>query len=75
MPHLAAVAAPSPAGTEGYGLEFYGEDVAYATGPGGYVGMPVEFIRAEPGGGPVVWVRVNGRIARRATAPPVYVDC
>jgi CubicO group peptidase (beta-lactamase class C family) len=41
---------------------FYGPDVAYATA-GPYVGMPVEFVRAEDGG--VRWIRVNGRIARK----------
>lgn len=47
---------------------FYGPDVAYVasvgdTGPG-YVGMPVEFIRNAVGA--VGWIRVNGRMARKA---------
>lgn len=50
---------------EGYRLVFYGEDVAYSTGPGAYVGTPVEFIRDDDG--VVMWVRVNGRIARKET--------
>lgn len=47
----------------GYSLSFYGEDVAFATGPGAYVGCPVEFLRDASGA--VSWVRVNGRVARR----------
>lgn len=46
---------------------FYGPDVAYVSlenGTGGYVGMPVEFIRNAAGA--VGWIRVNGRIARKA---------
>jgi CubicO group peptidase (beta-lactamase class C family) len=46
---------------------FYGPDVAYVAsedGGGGYVGMPVEFIRNAAGA--VGWIRVNGRIARKA---------
>ena len=34
-----------------------------ATGPGAYVGCPVEFLRDASGA--VSWVRVNGRVARR----------
>jgi len=41
---------------------FYGPDVAYAVS-GAYTGMPFEFVR--DGGGAVLWIRVNGRIARR----------
>jgi CubicO group peptidase (beta-lactamase class C family) len=44
-------------------LTFYGPDVAYATA-GAYVGQPYEFIRTADGS--VRWIRVNGRIARRA---------
>jgi CubicO group peptidase (beta-lactamase class C family) len=46
---------------------FYGPDVAYVSeegAGGGYAGMPVEFIRNATGG--VGWIRVNGRIARKA---------
>jgi CubicO group peptidase (beta-lactamase class C family) len=47
---------------------FYGPDVAYVAsedGAGGnYVGMPVEFIRNAAG--VVGWIRVNGRIGRKA---------
>jgi hypothetical protein len=46
---------------------FYGPDIAYvasADETGGYVGMPVEFIRNAAG--LVGWIRVNGRIARKA---------
>jgi hypothetical protein len=47
---------------------FYGPDVAYVAsedGTGGnYVGMPVEFIRNAAGA--VSWIRVNGRIGRKA---------
>ena len=47
---------------------FYGPDVAYVASEdgagGGYVGMPVEFIRTAAGA--VGWIRVNGRIARKA---------
>ena len=46
-----------------YVLVFWGPDVTYATGPGAFVGMAVEFIRDESGA--VTWVRVNGRIARK----------
>ncbi|MGD9906263.1 MAG: serine hydrolase domain-containing protein [Dehalococcoidia bacterium] len=42
---------------------FYGPDVAYAVS-GSYTGMPFEFVRDA--GGAVRWIRVNGRIARRA---------
>ena len=45
------------------GIVFYGPDVAYAVS-GVYTGMPVEFVRDS--GGAVRWIRVNGRIARRA---------
>lgn len=45
-------------------LAFYGTDVAYALS-GQYLGMPFEFIRDETG--VVRWIRVNGRIARRAS--------
>jgi hypothetical protein len=38
--------------------------MAYSTGPGAFEGMAVEFIR--DGEGTVTWVRVNGRIARKA---------
>jgi CubicO group peptidase (beta-lactamase class C family) len=52
----------------GVSYTFYGPDVAYVAsedGTGGaYVGMPVEFIRNAAGN--VGWIRVNGRIARRA---------
>lgn len=47
---------------------FYGPDVAYvsdAGAGGGYVGMPIEFIREATGA--VRWIRVNGRIARKAS--------
>lgn len=47
-------------------LAFYGPDVAYALA-GQYLGMPYEFIRDDTG--VVRWIRVNGRIARRATRP------
>ena len=47
---------------------FYGPDVAYVAsedGAGGnYVGMPVEFIRTAAG--VVGWIRVNGRIGKKA---------
>jgi CubicO group peptidase (beta-lactamase class C family) len=51
----------------GTSYTFYGPDVAYVasvegTG-GGYVGMPVEFIRNAAGA--VGWIRVNGRMARK----------
>ena len=45
-------------------IEFYGEDVAFSVGPAAYHGQPVEFIRDSSGA--VAWVRVNGRIARKA---------
>lgn len=44
-------------------IAFYGPDVAYALS-GQYLGMPYEFIRDDVG--LVRWIRVNGRIARRA---------
>jgi CubicO group peptidase (beta-lactamase class C family) len=44
-------------------VAFYGPDVAYARS-GQYVGMPYEFVRDDAGA--VRWIRVNGRIARRA---------
>jgi CubicO group peptidase (beta-lactamase class C family) len=50
-------------GENRYGLVFWAPDMAYATGPGSFPGMAVEFIR--DGGGAVTWIRVNGRIARR----------
>ena len=50
-------------GPSHYALVFWGPDVTYATGPGAFVGMAVEFIRDESGA--VTWVRVNGRIARK----------
>ena len=46
---------------------FYGPDVAYVAedgAGGGYAGMPIEFIREATGA--VRWIRVNGRIARKA---------
>jgi CubicO group peptidase (beta-lactamase class C family) len=47
---------------------FYGPDVAYVASEdgtaGNYVGMPVEFIRNAAG--VVGWIRVNGRIGRKA---------
>jgi hypothetical protein len=49
---------------DGYGLVFWAPDMAYSTGPGAFEGMAVEFIR--DGEGAVTWVRVNGRIARKA---------
>jgi CubicO group peptidase (beta-lactamase class C family) len=48
---------------DGYGLVFWAPDMTYATGPGAYEGMPVEFVRDASGA--VTWVRVNGRIARK----------
>ena len=51
------------AGQPDAGIVFYGPDVAYAMS-GAYVGFPYEFIRADAGS--VRWIRVNGRIARRA---------
>jgi len=50
-------------GPTAYGLVFWGRDVTYATGPGAFLGMAVEFIRDDRG--VVRWVRVNGRIARK----------
>jgi CubicO group peptidase (beta-lactamase class C family) len=50
-------------GESRYGLRFWAADMAYATGPGAFTGMPVEFIR--DGSGTVTWIRVNGRIARK----------
>ncbi len=50
-------------GQSSYGLVFWGPDVTYATGPGAFTGMAVEFIRDDTGA--VTWVRVNGRIARK----------
>lgn len=44
-------------------IAFYGPDVAYALS-GQYLGMPYEFVRDDAGA--VGWIRVNGRIARRA---------
>ena len=44
-------------------IAFYGPDVAFATA-GQYIGMPYEFIRDDKA--VVRWIRVNGRIARRA---------
>lgn len=44
-------------------IAFYGPDVAFALS-GQYVGMPYEFVRDDAGR--VGWIRVNGRIARRA---------
>ncbi len=37
--------------------------MTYATGPGAFIGIAVEFIRDDTGA--VTWVRVNGRIARK----------
>lgn len=52
----------------GASYAFYGPDLAYIAsedGTGGnYVGMPIEFIRNAAGA--VGWIRVNGRIARKA---------
>lgn len=52
----------------GVSLAFYGPDVAYAATDDGtgfaYVGVPIEFIRNKAGA--VGWMRVNGRIAKRA---------
>lgn len=49
-------------------LLFWGPDVTYTVpDPGAtypYLGMPVEFVRE--GGGAVRWIRINGRIARKA---------
>lgn len=53
-------------GRGAYGLLFWGPDVTYATGPGAFAGMAVEFIRDDSGR--VSWVRVNGRIARKEEA-------
>lgn len=50
-------------GESRYGLRFWAPDMAYATGPGAFPGMAVEFIRN--GSGAVTWIRVNGRIARK----------
>ena len=53
--------------TPGSSYVFYGPDVAYVSeegAGGGYAGMPVEFIRESTGA--VRWIRVNGRIARKA---------
>ena len=50
-------------GQNSCGLVFWGSDVTYATGPGAFTGMAVEFIRDDTGA--VTWVRVNARIARR----------
>jgi hypothetical protein len=50
-------------GQNSYGLVFWGSDVTYATGPGAFTGMAVEFIRDDTGA--VTWVCVNARIARR----------
>jgi hypothetical protein len=44
-------------------IAFYAADAAYALS-GQYVGMPYEFVRDDAG--VVRWIRVNGRIARRA---------
>lgn len=44
-------------------IVFYGPDIAYAIA-GSYTGMPMEFIR-NPNGS-VGWIRVNGRIAKKA---------
>lgn len=44
-------------------ITFYGPDAAYALS-GQYTGMPYEFVRDDAGA--VRWIRVNGRIARRA---------
>lgn len=55
-------------GGSAWGLTFWGPDVAYATGPGTFHGMAVEFIRNDRGA--VEWIRVNGRIARRGGALP-----
>ena len=52
------------AGQPEAGIVFYGTDVAYAVS-GAYTGMPYEFVRDATGA--VRWLRVNGRIARRAT--------
>jgi CubicO group peptidase (beta-lactamase class C family) len=51
------------AGQPDAGIVFYGPDVAYAVS-GAYIGMPYEFVRDSAG--VVRWIRVNGRIARRA---------
>jgi len=50
-------------GPAAYGLVFWGSDVTYATGPGAFLGMAVEFVRDDSG--MVTWIRVNGRIARK----------
>jgi hypothetical protein len=50
-------------GESSYRLDFWGPDVTYATGPGAFTGMAVEFVRDDRAR--VAWVRVNGRIARK----------
>jgi hypothetical protein len=58
----------SGAASPGVTYTFYGPDLAYAATDDGtgaaYVGMPVEFIRDKAGA--VGWIRVNGRIAKKA---------
>ena len=62
--HGAGLMVGTGAGQPDASVAFYGTDVAYATS-GNYVGFPYEFVRADDGS--VGWVRVNGRIARRAS--------
>lgn len=54
------------AGDNRWGLTFWAPDMAHSTGPGAYLGLPVEFIRDDRG--VVTWIRVNGRIARKEGA-------
>lgn len=49
-------------GSSGQEIVFWGPDLAYTTS--GYEGYPIEFVRNDSGA--VGWIRMNGRIARKA---------
>ena len=57
------VSSTGAAGPANASMVFYGPDVAYATS-GSFTGSPFEFIRTPSG--TVGWIRINGRIAKKA---------
>jgi CubicO group peptidase (beta-lactamase class C family) len=57
------VSSTGAAGPANASMVFYGPDVAYATS-GSFMGSPFEFIRTPSG--TVGWIRINGRIAKKA---------
>ena len=57
------VSSTGGAGPGNASMVFYGPDVAYATS-GSFTGSPFEFIRTPSG--KVGWIRINGRIAKKA---------